>query len=242
MKKRPIFRDLRLQSNRFFIPVAGLILILYSSTPGRAEPPYNQTPRDEKYLREDLTRLAADPDNPVLLREAGISYFQVGSPENDEYLKSAAELLEKAYKINPDDSFTVMFLGCTYGQEAGNASIFSRKKMAARAFEFIDRAIALEPGSYRLRLMRGLSGLKADGRCGRDKPLKEDIDFIRSFLKAEPPEDVPVHLTGSGLMLLGNYYDSLGDEETARKYWNMAIKIGPGTELEKAAQEKLGEI
>jgi len=37
MMRRSIFRDLRLQSNRFFIPVAVLILILSGSTPGRKD-------------------------------------------------------------------------------------------------------------------------------------------------------------------------------------------------------------
>jgi len=42
-------------------------------------------------------------------------------------------------------------------------------------------------------------------------------------------------------MLLGNYYDNLGEDDTARRYWEQARQIGHGTELKKAAQEKLGD-
>ena len=96
MKKRSSFKGPIPPSARFIILATALILVLAGPLSLRAEPPYSQTPRDEKSLKEDLARLAADPDNPILLREAGISYFQVGSPANKEYLKSAAELLEKA--------------------------------------------------------------------------------------------------------------------------------------------------
>ena len=204
-----------------------------------AEPPYNPLPRDDEYLRRDRARLAEDPEDPVLLREAGISLLLVGAPDNRENAKKAKELLEKAYRLDPDDAYTTMFLGCALGRGAGEASLFSRKKLADRAFELMDKAVEMEPGSYRLRLMRATADMQAPSWCGRDRTREEDIKFLRSFLEPTIPDELPSHLAAAGFLLLGNYHESRGEIDSARRYWDLALSFGTGSRYQALAREKL---
>jgi hypothetical protein len=225
------------------ITLVTLITLAAGSPAHAVEPPYNPVPRDEKYLQEDLARLAKDPHNPVLMREAAMSYNILGSPENYAYLNKAKTLLEESNKLRPNDAYTLMFLGSTIGLLARDpdVGILSKTSMVNEALELMDRAVKLEPASLRLRLMRATSSIAVPSVFGRGKVLEEDVAFVRRTLEPQPPKEVPKHTVAAGYLLLGAYHEKVGELPRARVYWQQAIVTGKGTRFEEQAKKKLAQ-
>jgi len=208
------------------------------------EPTLRSTPRDEAWLKEDLARLAQNPKDPFLMREAAISLNVVGAPDNWPYLQKSRALLEEANKLEPNNPHILMFLGSTIAMLARHPDVglFDKKSMVTSAFEYMDKAIELEPDSYRLRLMRGTANLGAPSFFGRSKELEADVALIRKTLELAPPADYPGHMKAAGYLLLGSYHEKKGELNRAQAYWSKAIQHGKGTRYETQARKRLQNV
>lgn len=224
------------------LPGASNIPWLSSQAQARIpDPVLKGTPRDEAWLKEDLARLAQNPKDPFLMREAAISLNVVGAPDNWPYLQKSRALLEEANKLEPNNPHILMFLGSTIAMLARHpdVGIFDKKSMVSSAFEYMDKAIALEPDSYRLRLMRGTANLGAPSFFGRSKELEADVALIRKTLEPAPPSEYPGHMKAAGYLLLGSYHEKKGELNRAQAYWSKAIQHGKGTRYEAQARKRL---
>lgn len=208
------------------------------------EPELRAMPRDEAWLKEDLARLAQNPKDPKLMREAAISLNIVGAPDNWDYLKRSRSLLEECNKLEPNNPHTLMFLGSTIAMLArkDDVGLFDKKSMVSTAFEYMDRSVSLAPESYRLRLMRATANIGAPSFFGRGAELEADVALIRKTLEPTPPAEYPGHLKAAGYLLLGTYHEKKSDLPKAKAYWSKALQHGKGTRYETQARKRLSKV
>lgn len=227
--------------HRLFSTFLLLVALCVPSILLGGEPVLRNTPRDAAWLQEDLNRLAKDPHNPDLLREVGISYNIVGAPDKWDYFKKAQAALEEANRLRPNDAFTLMFLGSSLALQARNpsVSVLEKGSLVSDGLALMDKAVKLEPTSYRLRLMRATSSIAVPSFFGRSAILEEDVNFVRKTLEPTPPADLPGHQKAAGYLLMGVYHEKKSDLPLARRYWSKAAQIGKGTRYETQAREKL---
>ncbi|MFM7205021.1 MAG: hypothetical protein ACKO6N_29965 [Myxococcota bacterium] len=227
-----------------FLSVLLLSSASLPSSASAAEPEVRAYPRNEAWLKEDLARLAKDPQNADILRDVGIGYNVLGAPDNWEYILKAREHLEKAQKLRPNDPHTLIFLGSTLALQARHkeTSLLEKKRLADQGLAFMDKAVALAPQDYRIRLLRATAGFGAPSFLGRSGLVEEDVAVVRKVLEPTPPANLQGHQKAAGYLLLGRYAESKGELPKARTYWSKAIQNGKGTRYETQAREMLKKI
>lgn len=224
--------------------ISFFIAILNSNSLFAGDALASPRPRDDKYLQEDLARLAKEPKNPVYMREAGISYNVLGAPDNVAYLKKAKNLLEEANKIKPQDPSTLLFLGSTYGllAKSSETGMFEKKDLLTKSFDLMDKAIALEPNNFRNRLIRATSGLAAPSLFGRDSMLDQDIEYIKNNLEKNR-DSSPKQMIAGAYLLLGSYSSQKkSDYVKAKDYLTKSLELGKGTRYEEQAKKALAQL
>ena len=97
----------------------------------------------------------------------------------DGKLDDAAELLEQAVELAPDDAAAHHLLGAAYGRKAGTGSLFAKMRLAGDVREHFERAVALAPDEieYRESLIQFYAQAPAVAGGGIDKARAQALEI-----------------------------------------------------------------
>jgi len=182
-----------------------------------AEPP--RTVLDEK-----IALLEKDPGNPRLHRDVGTYYQVFSQPRNWDYVELAIKHLSIAIEAQPDDTQTLIYLGLAKASFARGPKVplLSKVGMAREAFYSMDRAVALDPENFCLRLIRAKAQLLAPTILGRSKTLKDDHLWLAYSMEHHK---MPEHYRMLGRIFLGDYAEKWEKDKTlAITYWKQVAE------------------
>jgi tetratricopeptide (TPR) repeat protein len=117
--------------------ICGLVFSLYvlgASDLRYAEELYNRT-----QYRESLSLLANGVTDAAGWNLTGRDWFMLGD------FKKAAEAFQKSLDLQPDSSNYALWLGRAYGRRAESGNFLAAPGYAAKARQFMERAVALDP-------------------------------------------------------------------------------------------------
>jgi tetratricopeptide (TPR) repeat protein len=164
-------------------------------------------------------------------------YIQEAAKQNqDGFLRQSIETLEAAVAEHPQSPEVHSYLGYYLGSLAGRTEdMMEALSLVNRAFEELDRAIAIDPQSLLARFHRGLMGISVPEFFGQ---LEQGIGDLELFidLSREGPDRVPRDQLLSAYDLLARGYRARGDLDQARWAYEQIISLAPGTEMAEQAQ------
>lgn len=193
-------------------------------------------PAREADLTAAVDRLAAQPQNPDAMREAGVLYQVLSPPDRWHYLDRAIAILD--VPALRDDPVSLMYMGLSKAAKARDPDVglLSKLGLARAGFASMDRAVALAADNYSLRLLRAKAGLLAPGVLGRGQLVAEDRAYVEIAVRRG---DLPVHLQAMGLIFLGDAQDRVEkDRVAAQALWRQASSLD--TPYAAMARTRLG--
>src|ERR1043166_6384165 len=88
---------------------------------------------------------AQNPNDPEALKNAGVAAMTQGDADK------AAGLFEKAVQLRPNVAEYHYLLGQAYGDQAQNASLFSKASLAGKCRDEFLKAVELDPNNINAR-------------------------------------------------------------------------------------------
>ena len=153
-------------------------------------------------------RIQKEGENPTLLLELGISYFDAGNYEEAE------KVLKKAVSIDKSNATACKYLGLTLarmGEKGYDERIYHdtdlRTNLVFESLKFLDKAVALAPKDIELRFLRGMLGVNFPFFAGK---LDQGIDDLNRVIKSDAPDSIKAQ----SLYWLGFAY-----QKKAMTYW-----------------------
>ena len=135
--------------------------------------------------------------------------------EVDEWKRAEADL-ERAVEIAPDEATALNYLGYSWAERGENLE---------KAFDLIERAVALEP----------TSGAIIDSLGWAHYQLGNYNDAVKHLERAASLEPSDPTITDH----LGDVYWRLGRSLEARYQWQRVLELEPGAELRDAIKDKI---
>lgn len=203
---------------------------------------FDATPVSSDLLREQLSRLASDPNDPKRHLAVGLAYLNRADTNHWEYLESAKEHLAAAKDAYPKDPFILMYLGRATGAQALNMkpSIYTRLKAARSGFRLMDMAVKLHPDCVFLSLLRGEAQLMAHPILRRGERLKKDANTIANFVKTEEFGRLSSYQQARMHLFLGGYLEKTkAANAEIQDQWQLAYEKAGDTDLGNEARARL---
>ena len=167
---------------------------------------------------------------------------EAGSHRAAGDLDKAAAAMEAAITEYPDSAVAYAYLGLYRGMQAGAAENFMEAgQLSSESFDLLDQAVELDPGHPRVRLYRGLMGVKVPEFMGKLPGAIEDLETVIA-LHEERPEMVSGEIMTTAYSLLGEGYTKQGDEEKAVSAWEMVMALAPGTPAADQAEKEIADL
>ncbi len=172
----------------------------------------------ESYM-EEAKKLRAEGkiDEGITLMGKAVAAF----PNNSEAWNLYAEIIGDQIQKNPD--FTQMF------------------GLLDRAFAYWDRALEIDPQNVTARFNRGAWAVNIPKFAGQLDKGVEDLKIIVNILGTSPDPEMAKQLIAAS-SLLAKGLQKQGDYEQAKAIWLNIIKMAPGTDLAKSAQDNVTMI
>ncbi len=157
-------------------------------------------------------------------------------------VEQAAKVMEEAIQKFPDNAVAYSYLGFYVGMQAGQTGNFMEAgRLIGRAYEFLDKAVALDANNLTARLNRGLMGVKVPSFLGKLEGGIADLEFIVKMYQAAP-DRIPVDLVANAYNFLGEGYSNSKDNQKARAAWEKVVELAPGTPLAESAGQSLAAM
>jgi tetratricopeptide (TPR) repeat protein len=157
-------------------------------------------------------------------------------------LNEAIALLQEAVKEHPMSPEVFAYLGLYTGQSAGQTANYAEAgRLMTESFAFLDKAVEIGPENPIGYFYRGIMGVKVPVFFGKlpggISDLKKVIAISESTKGIVPPQMlVPAY------SMLGEAYEASGDPVNARTAYKELLKIAPGTEAAKKAEERIAVL
>jgi tetratricopeptide (TPR) repeat protein len=135
-------------------------------------------------------QLEADPDNTELLLNLGKAYHDLAGVEEDEdAVQQAESYLSRLMKIDPQNAVALVYYGSVLTMKARDAFLpWEKMKYMRKGFATMDSAVALDPHSPEVRLIRANNGTSVPKMFHRLKIALADFQFIESLDKEKLAE------------------------------------------------------
>jgi tetratricopeptide (TPR) repeat protein len=162
--------------------------------------------------------------------------------KTEEKIDQGIALLEKAVAEYPKSSEAWNLLGELVGDQIQkNPSYSAMFPLLGRAFSCWDRALEIDPKNFTARFNRGAWAVNVPKFVGQLDKGVADLKIIVNMLGASPDPQMSKQLIGASL-LLGKGLQKQGDYEEAKAIWMNIVKMAPGSEPAKSAQDNIAGI
>jgi cytochrome c-type biogenesis protein CcmH/NrfG len=157
-------------------------------------------------------------------------------------LDKAAAAMEAAIAEHPDSAVAYAYLGLYKGMQAGAAQDFMEAgQLSSESLNLLDQAVKLDPDHPRVRLYRGLMGVKVPEFMGKLPGAIEDLETVIT-LHEKQPEMVSGEIMTTAYSLLGEGYAKQKSDEKAVSAWEMVIALAPGTPAADQAAKAVADL
>ncbi|PID28757.1 MAG: hypothetical protein CSB55_03140 [Candidatus Cloacimonadota bacterium] len=209
---------------------------LFCDSASEKEKTGNDAKTKKKKLSSSMkNQFIAKDENPKFI-EAMIIHFQ-GVEGDKEAVHKSAELFEKLVKENPENPKYRAYLGSSYNLEGRDAFFFwTKKKFLDKGTKLLNQAVKEAPESTELRMLRGMNNVHLPKFFKRSQLCIEDFTSIlnnKEFNYWEPEFRQEVYY------YLGLAYQKNENEESAKKNWEICIKMNPESKFGKLAKKKM---
>jgi len=162
--------------------------------------------------------------------------------KTEEKIDQGIALLEKAVAEYPKSSEAWNLLGEMVGDKVQkNPDFTSMFGLISKAFTCWDRALEIDPKNFQARFNRGAWAVNIPKFAGQLDKGVADLKIIVGMLGASPDPQSAKQFIGASL-LLGKGLQKQGNYEEARSIWMNIIKMAPGSEPAKSAQDNIAGI
>lgn len=160
----------------------------------------------------------------------------------EEKITEGIALLEKAVAEYPNNSEAWNLLGEMIGDQIQkNPSFTAMFGLVSRAFACWDKALEIDPKNFTARFNRGAWAVNIPKFAGQLDKGVEDLKIIVNMLGASSDPQSSKQLIGAS-SLLAKGLQKQGDYEQAKAIWLNIIKMAPGSEPAKSAQDNVAGI
>jgi tetratricopeptide (TPR) repeat protein len=168
--------------------------------------------------------------------EAAEEHREAGRPAD------AVAVMERAVADAPEDPEAHAYLGLYLGMSAGEADdMMKAAALTQRAFEHLDRAVALDPQNPHALHFRGLLGVNVPEFLGKLPGAVEDLERVIAMYDAFH-DKVPFDTVVSSYLLLGAGREKQGSLAEARRAWEKVLELAPGTAAAEEAQRGVDRV
>lgn len=188
-------------------------------------------------------QLEADPNNTELLLKLGKAYHDLAGVEGDEDAVAQAEnYLSKLMKLAPQNAVALVYYGSVLTMKARDAFLpWEKMKYMKQGFAAMDSAVALDPQSPEVRLIRANNGTSVPKMFHRLKTALADYQFIEA-MQLEKSGAMP-----NKFWLPYYYYFGLAlmkDEQfqEAKVKFNKVLEIDANSDYAQNARQQLEKI
>jgi len=157
-------------------------------------------------------------------------------------LPEAITLLQQAAKDYPQNSDVYAYLGMYVGRSAGQAKDFMEAgRLTTESFTILDKAVELGPENPTAYFYRGLMGVKIPVFLGKLAGGISDLKKVIA-IHEKSPATVPQEMLIPAYSMLAEGYEAAGNPADARAAYETVVKLAPGTDAAKQAQERLAAM
>lgn len=157
-------------------------------------------------------------------------------------IEAAITVMEKAIEEFPNDPTAHAWLGGYLGQSAGESDdMMIKAARSGKAFEHLDKAVALDSLHVMARFFRGLMGVMVPAFLGKLDRGIGDLNTVLDIAEAEP-KSVPDDIVIQTYNLLGTGYSKKGQKDEAKKVWTEVVRRAPDSDMAREAQSQLKKL
>lgn len=188
-------------------------------------------------------QLETDTTNTELLLQLGKAYHDLGGEKQDkEAVKKAEKYLSRLLEREPNNALALVYYGSLLTMKARDAFLpWEKMKFLKQGFAAIDSAVALDPQSAEVRLIRANNGTSVPKMFHRLKVALADFQFIEAMEKEK------LEQMTNKFWLPYYYYFGLAlmkDEqfEEAEVKFNKVLAIDSNSEYARNAKQQLEKM
>jgi len=184
--------------------------------------------------------LAAAPAQAAKTATAYIAEAQALA--NSGKIPEALVLLKQAAAEHPTSSDVYAYLGLYTGQSAGQAANFMEAgRLTTESFTLLDKAVELGPENPTAYFYRGIMGVKIPVFLGKLPGGIADMKQVIA-LHEKTPASVPNEMLIPAYSMLAEGYEAAKNPVDARATYEKLVKLAPGTDAAKNAEERLAAL
>ncbi len=162
---------------------------------------------------------------------------------NGGKLPEAIALLQEGAAAHPQSPDVFAYLGLYVGQTAGQqgANYTEAMRIMTESYGYLDKAVELGPENPLGYFYRGIMSVNVPVFLGK---LPAGIADMKKVVEihGKTPAAVAPEMLVTAYAMLGKGYEAGGNPTDARTSYEMVLKLAPGTETAKAAEERLAAI
>ena len=157
-------------------------------------------------------------------------------------IETAIKLMEEAVENHPTDATAHAWLGSYLSQSAGQSDdMMFKATRSGKAFEHLDKAVALDSLYIYARVSRGIMGVMVPPFLGRLDQGIADLNMVLEIANVHP-ETVSEAIVIQTFTYLGQGYSKKGHKGMAKKSWEEVIQRAPDSDMAREAQIRLKEM
>ena len=157
-------------------------------------------------------------------------------------LDQAAELMNKAVDLYPDNALACSYLGLYRGSQAGATKNFVEAgKFVDISFKMLDKAVAIEPNNPVIRFNRAIIYVKVPYFLGKTDTGIQDFEYLLKMYAAAPNRRT-AGLIPPTYNFLAETYLKQDEKEKAIAAWQKVVELAPGSPLAEGAQKQLAGL
>lgn len=158
-------------------------------------------------------------------------------------LAEAIALLQEAVVVHPQSPEVFASLGVYVGQTAGQqgANYGEAMRLMGESYGYLDKAVELGPENPLGYFHRGIMSVNVPVFLGK---LPAGIADMKKVIEIheKTPAAVSAEMLVTAYVMLGRGYEAGGNPTDARASYEMVVKLAPGTDTAKRAEERLAAL
>jgi tetratricopeptide (TPR) repeat protein len=184
----------------------------------------------------------AAPAQAQAAKDAAAYISEAQALANGGKLAEAIALLQDGAKAHAESPDILAYLGLYVGQSAGQAQNYVEAgRLTMESFNCLDKAVEVGPENPIGYFYRGIMGVKVPVFLGKLPGGISDLKKVIA-LHEKAPASVPPEMLVTAYSMLGAGYEAGENPADARTTYETVVKIAPGTEAAKNAQQKLAGL